>query len=144
MGLSLSRGAAVRMYCVRCAIVAMCDSCDVRDAHDCNINEIVNDEVIFYAHCDSRNGIRLGYWTLYGNTENVGNTNDIYFKTSTDHGDVVSHNWYIWQVNQKHQFIGELTGDLKKINVGLIFPAVDILYMIINNGTFEGVYPRCE
>jgi hypothetical protein len=109
-----------------------------------NINEIVNEEVMFYAHCDSRNGIRQGYWTLYGNTENVGNINDIFFKTTTDHGDVVSHNWYIWQVNQKHQFIGELTGDLKNINVGLVFPAVDILYMIINNGSFEGVYPRCE
>ena len=109
-----------------------------------DINEIVKDVVMFYAHCDSRHGIREEYWTLYGNTANVGNTNDIYFKTSTDHGDIISHNWYIWKVNQKHQFVGELTGDLKTIDVGLVFPAADILYMITNNGTFEGVYPRCE
>lgn len=108
------------------------------------LDDIVEDEVMFYAHCDSRHGIRLGYWTLYGNTGKVGNTVDILFRTSGVHGDVISYSWYIWQVNQKHQFIGKLTGDMKKIDIGCVFPVADILYMMKNDGKFKGIYARCE
>lgn len=79
------------------------------------IDDIVEDKVLFYAHCDSKHGIRLGYWTLYGNTEKVGNTDDILFRISGVFGDVVSYSWYIWRVNQNHQYIGKLSGDMKKL-----------------------------
>lgn len=108
------------------------------------IEDIVKDEVLFYAHCDSRHGIRLEYWSLYGNTENIGNTDDIYFRTTTDHGDVISNNWYIWKVNQKHQFIGKLTEMQKRIDLGSVFPVKSILFMIVNDGAILGVYPKCE
>lgn len=108
------------------------------------IDDIVEDKVLFYAHCDSKHGIRLGYWTLYGNTEKVGNTDDILFRISGVFGDVVSYSWYIWRVNQNHQYIGKLTGDMKKIDIGCVFPAVNILYMVKNDGKFPGKYPRCE
>lgn len=109
-----------------------------------DINEIVKDEVMFYAHCDSKHGIKMEYWTLYGNTTDVGDTDNIMFRIPAEHDVEVSYQWWIWRVNLKHQYIGKLKGEQKKIDLGSVFPVKSILYMIINDGAIYGKYPRCE
>lgn len=109
-----------------------------------NIDNIVEDEVMFYAHCDSKQGIKMEFWTLYGNTNKVGNTDDIFFRITTDHGVEVSYQWYIWRVNQKYQYIGKLVGNQKKYDLGYVYTVKSILYMIINDGAKYGNYPKCE
>lgn len=107
-----------------------------------NIEEIVTDEILFYKHCDTKHGIRLGLWKLYGNTANVGNVNEIFFRDTDDHGDIVSSKWYSWRVNGEYQKIGKLDEITRKIDIGYIYPAQLILYMIKNDGSFYGIEPR--
>lgn len=107
-----------------------------------NIEEIVNDEVLFFKHCDTKHGIKLGFWNKYGNSNDVGNVNEIFFRDTRDHGDVVSSEWYIWRVNGEYRKIGKLNEETQKIDIGLIYRAEAILYMIKNDGSFYGIYPR--
>ena len=107
-----------------------------------NIEDIIKDEVLFYKHCDTKQGVRLGIWSYYGNTECVGNVDGILFRDTRDHGDVISSNWYIWRVNGEYKEIGKLDEITRKIDIGLIYQAEAILYMINNDGSYYGKYPR--
>lgn len=109
-----------------------------------DINEIVKDEVLFYAHCDSKSGIKMEYWTLYGNTADVGDTDNIMFRIPAEHEVEVSFQWWIWHVNNEHQYVGKLNDNQKNIDIGPIFPVKSILYRVIHDGAIYGKYPRCE
>lgn len=106
------------------------------------IEEIVKDEVLFFKHCDTKHGIRLGIWNLYGNSNDVGNVNEIFFRDTRDQGDIVSSEWFIWRVNGEFKKIGKLNEETKKIDIGLIYRAEAILYMIKYDGSFYGIYPH--
>lgn len=106
-----------------------------------DIEVIVADEILFYKHCDTRHGIRLGLWTFYGNTADVGDINEIFFRDTDDHGDVVSSKWYSWRVNGEYQEIGRLDEVTRKIDMGYIYRAEAIMYMIKNDGSFYGIEP---
>ena len=57
-----------------------------------SLDEIVSDDVDFYAHCDSRAGIKMEYWTLYGNNQDVGNVRNVTFRGTNEFGDRISEN----------------------------------------------------
>ena len=64
-----------------------------------SLEEIISDNVDFYAQCDSRHGIRMEYWTLYGSIQGIGNVQDLIFRGTSDFRDKISHQWYIWYIN---------------------------------------------
>ena len=66
-----------------------------------SLEEIINGEVQFYLHCVTKLGIKMGCWTLYGNTSEVGNYSNVVFRCSEDYGNPqvkVSYDWYVWHI----------------------------------------------
>ncbi len=51
-----------------------------------DLKNIINDNVEFYAHCDTKAGIIQGLWELVGNDANVRETDHILFRDSRDYG----------------------------------------------------------
>ncbi len=107
------------------------------------LEEIVSDKVDFYAHCDSRAGIKMETWTLYGNTDNVGDMKNLIFMVSRDNGAVLSDQWYIWHINEEMQWVSRESRLLRCANYGDVFP-YKMIYERIKNGFFNMVYPRYE
>ena len=108
-----------------------------------SIEEIVNDEVEFYAHCATKLGIKMGCWTLYGNSQNVGEINSILFRCTSDHGGGISEKWYVWHINEDYKDVGKLEGKNCKAEIGVVFPP----YLIVGRlqtGIYEMVYPTFE
>lgn len=108
-----------------------------------SLEEIVSDEVDFYAHCDSRAGIKLEYWTLYGNSQNVGNVKDAIFRGTNDFGDKISHEWYIWHINEDFIHVNNDDPRLRRSNNGPVYSAKRIL-LRVKEGYFYGIEPRFE
>ena len=99
------------------------------------IEEIVSDDVDFYAHCDSRFGIKTALWTLYGNSQDIGDASSILFRDTSDHGNVMSYNWYVWHPNEEHLHVSVDSELLRKSHIGGVFPS-KMIYERIKNGFF--------
>lgn len=109
----------------------------------CNLSEIINDEVDFYAHCLTKWGIQLGFWEKVGKSLEVGN-NDVLFRSSSDDPKTkISDNWWIWKVNEPQQYVGKLEGENRLAEIGSIIPPDSIVYKI-NTGKYDFVYPEFE
>ena len=108
------------------------------------LEEIVFDKVEFYAHCDSRHGIRMEYWTLYGNSPDVGDVNEPIFRsTNDDNRVVISYNWYIWHINGEFMHVRNDDPRLKKAYYGPVFAAKHIYERVID-GYMGGYDPQYE
>lgn len=111
--------------------------------NNCNLSEIINDEVDFYAHCVTKWGIQLGFWEKVGKSLEVGN-NDVLFRSSSDDPKTkISDNWWIWKVNEQQQYVGKLEGENRLAEIGSIIPSDSIVYRI-NTGKYDFVYPEFE
>ena len=107
------------------------------------LKEIVSDAIDFYAHCDSRYGIRLELWTLYGNIQDTGDLKKPIFRDTNDAGDVISTRWYIWHINEDFVSVDNKDLRLKESYYGVVYPA-KMIFFRIQNGYFYGVTPRYE
>ena len=99
--------------------------------------EVLNDEVNFYAHTILRIGIDNGTWYKVGKSKEIGDTSKIMFRCSSDFGGGPqprkSFDWYVWKINEEYIHIGELTEDyIKKTELGLVFSYLRILDKIKN------------
>ena len=97
------------------------------------LDEIVKDEVYFYAHTILRFGLINNAWYKIGKHNNLGNINDIWFKMYNDIGNpnmIKSYRWVIWKIDQKQQLIGELTDNYKHIDLGIVLTYEDIVSKI--------------
>lgn len=95
------------------------------------LEKIVSDEVYFYVHGDSRFGIKMKAWNLYGNINDIGETSNIWFRTKRDYtGD--KDEWRIWNVSGEDK--NSTFEESKKLNayLGGVYPYSSILYRIIN------------
>ena len=116
-----------------------------------DISEITNGEIDFYAHCVVKFGIKLSYWKKYGNSSNVGNFEDVAFRTSTDYGRktgeepiLVSENWRVWRINDdSFTYIGKLRGEYKDAEIGIVVTPKDILQRL-KYGKYDFFYPTYE
>jgi hypothetical protein len=111
-----------------------------------DLSEIVKGEVEFYAHCDTKAGIKQELWELYGNISDIGQTNKIIFRDSWDYGHSkkeISNNWYVWKVGEEPINVGSLKGKYRKADIGLVFPVSDILERL-KTGKYSGFYPNFE
>lgn len=99
--------------------------------------EVLNDEVNFYAHTVLRAGLTNGTWYKVGKSKEVGDLTKIMFRCSSDFGGGgikrKSYHWYVWKLNEEYIHIGELTEDyIKKTELGLVFSYLRILDKIKN------------
>ena len=114
---------------------------------DPDLSEILTGEIEFYAHCVTKWGVKLGYWEKVSNISNVGETNHILFRGSNDSGAKpgeqikISKKWYVWHVNDKNfTFVGELTGENQKAEIGSVIPPDSIIHRI-KTGKYDFFYP---
>ena len=99
-----------------------------------NIEEIVKDEVEFYAHTILKFGIVFNAWYKVGTSKNIGDEYKealfgdispiIYQKPDIN----PAENWVISKINNPHIFVGRLNNEYKKkITMGGVIPYVDII-----------------
>lgn len=107
------------------------------------LSEIVKDEIDFYAHCVTKWGIQLGYWEKVGNNAELGKTDHILFRDTSDYGKQVpiSENWYVWHINDENvTMVGNLKGHNRISEIGVVFPPDCILHRM-KTGEYDFKYP---
>lgn len=101
--------------------------------------EVVDDDVDFYAHTVLKWGIVDGYWQKKGKCLNVGDTENILFRMY--HSDAVDHKdrlWYAWYINKDRFDVGFLSESFREeSDIGLVIPAKAIVGRI-RNGRMPG------
>ena len=113
-------------------------ACHYPISKELTMDEIINDDVDFYAHTVLRFGIENHAWYKVGKHKNIGNPENILFRMYDDIGNLSitkSYRWNIWRINQEQQFIGELTDEYIKLDLGIVFS-----YHNIVNKIEKGVY----
>lgn len=111
-----------------------------------NLEEIINDDIDFYSHCVVKLGIKMGYWKKIGNIKDVGNINNILFRSSGDYGNpkiTISYNWWVWKINEYQKQVGKLEGTNQKAEIGSVFSPPAIVERI-KTGKNNIVYPSYE
>lgn len=111
---------------------------------DPELNIILTEKVEFYAHCVTKWGIKLGFWTKVGNSRDVGELDHILFRTTDDERNVaVSSKWWIWHIGSDQQFVGRLKGEHQRAEIGSVMPPDSIVHRM-KTGEYDFVYPRFE
>ena len=98
-----------------------------------SFEEIVNDDVDFYTHTSLKIGILEEYWKKIGRCADIGDTENIFFRSvgELDASKLKkSRHWLVWKVNCVRQDIGELNGIYKNYDLGSIFPSIWVLNKI--------------
>ena len=94
-------------------------------------DDIVKDDVYFYAHTILRFGILYNAWHKVGKNSNLGNPDEIMFRWTYDVGPIKkSYNWHFWKINQETQFIGEMRKEYVNYDLGIVFSYLDIVNKI--------------
>lgn len=97
------------------------------------MDEVVKDEVYFYAHTILKFGIYYNIWYKVGKHHYIGNPCDICFRMYNDIGNpqmTKSYRWVIWKINQEQHFIGELSEEYKQMDLGIVLTYEDIVSKI--------------
>lgn len=100
------------------------------------IDEIVNDEVDFYAHVLLNDGVREGAWYKVGKSLNIGDVENIMFRLYLDckfinKKLITTFYWNVWKVNDKFIDVGsELPEKYKDLSMGEVFPHSYIIQKI--------------
>lgn len=104
-----------------------------------NLEEVVKDEIDFYAHVVIRAGFLYNYWEKVGNvpfTEKA----DALFRTTDDFGMgpiKVSSRWYVWRMNEPMVFVGRLNEETRKADIGFIWDPESV-FERMETGYFPG------
>ncbi|PKP22171.1 MAG: hypothetical protein CVU05_05095 [Bacteroidetes bacterium HGW-Bacteroidetes-21] len=113
---------------------------------DPNINDIINSEVDFYAHCIIRWGVKMDLWEKVG-SELSFEKPDVLFRDSDDYGSrpgeqvKISYKWYVWRINEDYKFVGELAGENQKAEIGVVISPDSIVYRM-QTGKYDFKYPE--
>ncbi len=109
-----------------------------------DLSEIVYGEVEFYAHCVTKLGLKMNYWESVGNISNVGDFDHVLFRSSGDNPQMkVSHNWWVWKINEEQKPVGKLNGVNLKAEIGSVIPPDSIVHRM-QTGEYDFVYPDYE
>ncbi len=115
------------------------------------LSEVVKGEVEFYAHCNTKLGLKMNFWESIGNSTEIGNINHILFKDTNDYGRKVgeepikvSHKWYVWRINDNNfTRVGELKGENRKAYPGIVMNPKGIIELLKGN-EYPLNYPEFE
>jgi hypothetical protein len=112
----------------------------------CDLREIVNDEVDFYAHVVVRWGLQMNLWMKVGNVKEIGRT-DVLFRDTEEAGRhineppvEISEKWYVWQINEPFRRVGKLEGENRKAEIGVVVSPQNIIHRM-RTGKYKFVYP---
>ncbi len=115
-----------------------------------SLSEIMNGEVEFYAHCVTKLGLKMNLWEKTGNSNVIGNTDQILFRDTSDYGKWIgeepiriSEKWYVWNINGKFRDIGKLIGENQKAEIGVVINPHSIAHRI-KTGKYDFFYPDFE
>ena len=108
-----------------------------------DLSEIVSGEIEFYAHCDTKAGIKKELWEKVGNTAEVGNIEHIIFKCKEELKRPEVHDWWVWRVNGNHIDVGELKGEYKNAHLGAVFQTEKILHKL-KTGSYPDGWAKLE
>jgi hypothetical protein len=98
-----------------------------------NMEDVVEDEVAFYAHTVINGGIHSGAWEKVGSSKKIGDTQNIMFRSWSEMYPnlvKVSHNWYIWKINTPFVHVGDMTPEYYKYNMGDVYTYPHIIRKI--------------
>ena len=109
----------------------------------CNpdLSQIVNDEVEFYAHCITKFGIKLDFWEKIGNSAYIGDTDILFRSSGDDRKTKISEKWWMWKINKEQKYVGKLTGEYQKAEIGSVIPPDSIVYRMLT-GKYDFRYPK--
>lgn len=111
--------------------------------HVPTLENLVKDEVMFYAHTMIKPGLKMNTWTKVGNHREVGMLDEIYFRTTSSWSpqELKSYDWYIHRINADKVPIGELTEEwIIKSDLGFVMNPNSIVEKICL-GEYQGVLP---
>jgi len=117
-----------------------------------DLSEITKGEVDFYAHCVTKFGIKMGLWEKVGNIANVGQTDHIIFRGTSDLGHKcgeepikISEKWYVWKLGDLQTVrVGKLEGENRKAEIGLVINPLGIVHRIKTGKYLFENYPGFE
>lgn len=105
--------------------------------------EVINDEVMFYAHTCLQPGLKQGIWTKVGKSKDVGDIDKVLFRRTHSYTAqcLKSYRWWIGGINKEYIMVGELTEEYKrKTHIGWVVPPTDIVEKI-EFGEYQGLIP---
>ena len=108
-----------------------------------NADEVVNDEVMFYAHTLIQPGLKQGIWSKVGKSKDVGDLEKVLFRTTSDWTAerLKSYRWWVGGINKEYTMIGELTEEYRqKTHEAAVVPPADIVEKI-EFGEYQGLIP---
>ncbi|MBC7411076.1 MAG: hypothetical protein H7331_01305 [Bacteroidia bacterium] len=112
-----------------------------------DLSEIVNEEIEFYTHCVTKLGLKMNLWEKVGNTTEIGNTTQIFFRGTSDYGVWIgeepiriSEKWYVWRVNHSFKDVGKLEGENRKAEIGIVVNPLDVVERI-KTGSYSFFHP---
>lgn len=120
-----------------------------------DIEEIVSDSVEFYAHVISVEfGIQDGTWQRIGNSKNLGDPRDAFFRDPGDSAvkresglwgmPEVSKTWYLWRLGDSEKvFVKQLIGKDTEADRGSAMWPAHIIERI-ETGRYSGFYPSYQ
>lgn len=105
-----------------------------------SVDEIVSDEVQFYAHTMINIGQKSGVWNKIGKSKDVGDVNDALFR-NTGSGNINNlkvSDWILWHLNSEIQKLGKLPDEIRvKSHIGKVLP-IDMIVHKIKFGEYYG------
>ena len=108
------------------------------------LEEIVKDDIDYYTHGDSRFGLKMNAWTLYGNINDVGDYSNVWFKSKRDYTDEKNEDdWHVWKISGEHKHADLRETKELKAYLGLVNPYTSILYRL-KTGHEEGIFSKYE
>ena len=86
-----------------------------------SMDEIVRDDISFYAHTILKVGIERGIWSKVGTCKDIGDTENICFKLYD------GSRWYGWKINHAFQYYDIYPDKFEKWDSGWVFSFLSIL-----------------
>lgn len=102
-----------------------------------SLQEIVEGEIAFYFHCDTRAGVKRELWNKVGNIKINGDLSNILFCCKDDWQNEKVDDWYVWEINKATKRIGKMDSKYSKSYIGFIFP-VHFIVNKVKYGYYEG------
>ncbi len=89
-----------------------------------DLDDVIRGEVEFYSHVlDMNFGVKDGMWSRVGNSSDIGDEKDAFFRTSSDYSKIplkVVTRWSLWRMNEEPWSVDVLSDELAKAEVGSV------------------------
>jgi hypothetical protein len=103
-----------------------------------SIEDIVNDQVDFYMNTRALGlGVLFGLWSLYGNSDNLGNLDNVVFRDYHDSFGSSPHCWWVWKAAQPVAKLIFLPGKYLKAAEGSLNPPIEVISRIVTGRWYK-------